>query len=66
MLGVGILSLPNDVIKIAKQDGWISVLLGAIYPLYMVFIATYLSKNYPKDNMLTLSKKFFGKILGLF
>ncbi|HDK7167738.1 TPA: endospore germination permease [Clostridium botulinum] len=64
MLGVGILSLPNDVIKIAKQDGWISVLLGAIYPLYIVFIATYLSKNYPKDNMLTLSKKFFGKILG--
>ncbi|MCR1973283.1 spore germination protein [Clostridium sporogenes] len=64
MLGVGILSLPNDVIKIAKQDGWISVLLGAIYPLYIVFIANYLGKNYPKENMLTLSKRFFGKILG--
>ena len=64
MMGVGILSLPNDVIKIAKQDGWISVLLGSIYPLYIVFIASYLGKNYPKENMLILSKKFFGKILG--
>ncbi|EQB4340968.1 GerAB/ArcD/ProY family transporter [Clostridium botulinum] len=64
MMGVGILSLPNDVIKISKQDGWISVLLGSVYPLYIVFIANYLGKNYPKENMLVLSKKFFGKILG--
>ncbi|MHB9922979.1 GerAB/ArcD/ProY family transporter [Clostridium botulinum] len=64
MMGVGILSLPNDVIKISKQDGWISVLLGSVYPLYIVFIANYLGKNYPKENMLILSKKFFGKILG--
>ncbi len=64
MMGVGILSLPNDVIKIAKQDGWISVLLGSIYPLYIIFIASYLGKNYPKENMLILSKKFFGKIFG--
>ncbi len=59
MMGVGILSLPNDVIKIAKQDGWISVLLGSVYPLYIVFIANYLGKNYPKENMLMLSKNFW-------
>ncbi|EJO5346647.1 endospore germination permease [Clostridium botulinum] len=64
MLGIGVLSLPNDVIKIAKQDGWMAVILGAIYPLYIVYIAHYLGKNYPKENILTLSKKFFGKILG--
>lgn len=59
MMGVGILSLPNDVIKISKQDGWISVLLGSVYPLYIVFIANYLGKNYPKENMLMLSKNFW-------
>lgn len=64
MIGIGILSLPNDVIKIAKQDGWMSVILGAIYPLYVVFLANYISKNYPKEDVLVLSKKFFGKILG--
>ncbi|MCS4468336.1 spore germination protein [Clostridium botulinum] len=63
MMGVGILSLPNDVIKISKQDGWISVLLGSVYPLYIVFIANYLGKNYPKENMLMLSKNFW-KMLG--
>nr|WP_307897273.1 GerAB/ArcD/ProY family transporter [Clostridium botulinum] len=41
-----------------------SVLLGSIYPLYIIFIASYLGKNYPKENMLILSKKFFGKIFG--
>ncbi|MDU6878399.1 GerAB/ArcD/ProY family transporter [Clostridium tepidum] len=64
MMGVGILSLPNDVIKIAKQDGWISVLLGSIYPIYIIFIANYLSKNYPQENFLVLSKKFLGNTIG--
>jgi spore germination protein len=64
MLGVGVLSLANSVVKTAKQDGWICCILGAIYPLYMVFIASYLCKKSPKENILTLSKKCMGKILG--
>lgn len=64
MLGVGVLSLANSVVKTAKQDGWICCILGAIYPLYMVFIASYLCKKSPKENVLALSKKCFGKILG--
>lgn len=64
MLGVGVLSLPNDVVKNAKQDGWISAILGSVYPLYMIFIASYLCNKFPKQNILTLSKKCFGKFLG--
>ncbi|WP_027625866.1 GerAB/ArcD/ProY family transporter [Clostridium lundense] len=64
MIGIGILSLPNDVIKISKQDGWISAILGAVYPLYIVFLASYVSKSYPNEDILALSKKFFGKIFG--
>ncbi|WP_251859436.1 endospore germination permease [Clostridium sp. Marseille-Q2269] len=64
MLGISVLSLPNYVIQIAKQDGWISVILGAIYPLYIIFIANYLCKNHPNENILVLSKKIFGNILG--
>ncbi|GAA0724462.1 endospore germination permease [Clostridium malenominatum] len=64
MIGIGILTLPNDVIKIAKQDGWISVILGAIYPVYIVFLASYISSKHPKEDILILSKKFFGKALG--
>lgn len=64
MLDVSLLHLPNFVIKYAKQDGWISVILGLVYPLYMIFIANYMCKNSPKDNILKLSKKHLGKILG--
>ncbi|AVQ39917.1 hypothetical protein C7M56_14985 [Clostridium botulinum] len=64
MVGIGILSLPSSAIKIAKQDGWISVLLGSIYPLYITFIAIYIRKNYPKEDILDISKKIYGNILG--
>jgi spore germination protein len=64
IVGIGILSLPNGVVKIAHQDGWISTLIGGIYPLYIVIIANYISKKNPKDSILVLSKKYFGRILG--
>jgi spore germination protein len=64
IVGVGILSLPNGVVKAAHQDGWISTLIGGIYPLYIVIIACYIGKKFPNDNILILSKKYFGKIFG--
>jgi spore germination protein (amino acid permease) len=64
IVGVGILSLPNGVVKSAHQDGWISALIGGIYPLYIVIIASYISKKFPNDNILSLSKKYFGRMLG--
>jgi len=64
IIGTGILSLPNGVVKVAHQDGWISTLIGGIYPLYVVIIASYIGKKFPNDNILILSKKYFGKILG--
>ena len=64
MIGVGILTLPNDLVAIAKEDAWISAFIGAIYPLYMVIIASFLCKRHPKKNILALSKKCFGKVIG--
>lgn len=64
IIGTGALILPLDVIKYAKQDGWISCILGAAYPIYLVFIAEYISKKFPKENILMISKKYFGKYFG--
>ncbi len=64
IVGVGILSLPNGVVKVAHQDGWISTLVGGIYPVYVVMIARYISKKFPNDSILILSKKYFGHIIG--
>lgn len=64
IIGTSILYLPNSVIKISEQDGWISCILGSIYPIYLLFLANYMYKKFPKDNILVLSKKCFGKFLG--
>lgn len=65
MIGVGFLSLPNNMVKVVKQDGWIIPIVSGIYPLYMVLIAAFLSKKHPNENILVLSKKYLGEILGL-
>jgi len=64
MINISSANLVNKVIGTAKQDGWISVLIAAIYPLYIVLIAVYVSKKFPKDNILVLSKRYLGNILG--
>jgi spore germination protein len=63
-VAIGILSIPNQVVETAKQDGWISVIFGGIYPFYMIMSVLYIARNYPNENILILNKKFFGKFLG--
>ena len=65
-IGIESTSLPNSINKLAKQDAWIATVLGALYPLYVVIIAIFFSKRFPDDNILALSKKYFGKYLGTF
>ena len=64
IIGMGVTSLPADVVSIAKQDGWISTIIGGIYPLYIVLIGGIIIKKYPDSNIMNLSKAFFGKIVG--
>jgi spore germination protein len=64
VIGIYLLKAAGDVTKNAQQDGWISMLLGGLYPLYIVFIASYIIKKHSKDNILTLSKKYLGTIIG--
>lgn len=66
MIGIGALSLPNDVVKNAKQDGWIAAFMGAIYPLYIITMALLICKKFPNNNILFVNKKCFGKIVGTF
>lgn len=64
IVGVGVVSLPNDIVKIAYEDAWISAILGGIYPLYMVLIAKAMVKRFPYGNIILLSKKYLGKYVG--
>lgn len=64
VVGLRTLYMANSVVKIANQDGWIGIIISAVYPLYITFIAIYLSRVFPKDNILAVSKKCFGNIVG--
>ncbi|UZQ50726.1 GerAB/ArcD/ProY family transporter [Clostridium kluyveri] len=64
MVGIEIMYIPNSIIKFARQDSWISCILGAVYPLYILLIANYLCKRSYNEDILVLSKKCFGNILG--
>ena len=64
VVGVDLLAVAGNVTKIAHQDGWISMIIGSIYPLYIVLVGSYIIKIHPKENILVLSKKYFGNIFG--
>lgn len=64
IIGMGVTSIPADVVSISKQDGWISALIGGIYPLYIVLAGGIIIKRRPDNNIMDLSKEYFGKIIG--
>lgn len=64
IFGVGILSLPNHLAEISRQDAWISAMVGGIYPLYIGLLTCYIAKRYPNENILSISKKIFGEFFG--
>ncbi len=66
IIGAGILSLPNSIVAEAKQDGWISTVIGSLYPLYVVMVGSIIIKRYPDQNIMEVSKQCLGKVFGGF
>jgi spore germination protein len=63
-IGPEFLKLPNLMVKTAGQNGWISAAIAIVYPLYVVLIASVIIKKHPRDNLLIINKKYFGKVIG--
>lgn len=60
-IGVGVLSVPFELHSAARQDGWISLLIGAsILPLVLLAIWGTV-KNFPDDSLFQISEKIFFK-----
>lgn len=64
IIGTSILALPYGVVQDAKQDGWIAVINGGLYPLYICLISIYYVKKHPNQDILALSKIYLGRVLG--
>ena len=63
MIGIGILSLPSDVCKVAHQQGWISTLVGGLYPVFIVLTASIIDNKTNQASFLDINKKIYGKVL---
>jgi spore germination protein len=63
IIGVGILSLASGVCKVAKQSGWISVLVAGIYPIYICIVAALIYRNTNYNEFLETNKRIWGKFL---
>lgn len=64
LVGVYVIKLPNILVPIASQDAWLSCIVALLYPLYIVLISSYVIKVYPNENILSISRKYFGNIIG--
>ncbi|TDL34818.1 hypothetical protein E2R51_03600 [Jeotgalibacillus sp. S-D1] len=63
-IGVGILSMPTDIGKIAKQDAWISMMLAGITVQIIVLLYMFLLSKFPEDTYYGMVNKCFGSIFG--
>lgn len=63
MIGVGVLSLPSGLCKTAHQQGWISVFIGGLYPLFIVITAAIIDNKTNHASFWDVNRKIYGKIL---
>lgn len=63
-VGVGLLSLPRELAKIAGTDGWISIIIGYFLSTVAGLLIIQVMKKYPNGTILDLITHYFGKWVG--
>ena len=63
-IGTGILVLPSVLAGIAKQDAWISAIIGTGVGLLIVWMFTKLSLWFPNLTFVQMNEVIFGKWIG--
>ncbi|MBA2174660.1 GerAB/ArcD/ProY family transporter [Halobacillus locisalis] len=60
-IGVGILSLPNELHAVSRQDGWISLLVAGVVLPIVLLILWLIAKRYEDLTFFQINEKLFGK-----
>lgn len=64
MISIRLIILPADIIKYAKNDAWISVLISAAAAYLTAYIAYYISSKHPGLNFAQIHTKLLGNFFG--
>lgn len=63
-IGAGILTLPRFVAEAAKEDMWLSVIVGGLLMLFALWAATQLSRCFPGQTSIEYNRLLLGTTLG--
>lgn len=63
MIAVGILSMASEICKTANQNAWIAILVGGLYPLFILITAAVIDDKTNHASFEKINKKLYGKIL---
>ncbi|WP_162463048.1 GerAB/ArcD/ProY family transporter [Paenibacillus psychroresistens] len=63
-IGIGLLSLPSEIHRIAKRDAWISVLLAGVVIQLLLFVYWQLLKKFPNHTLSEITVRIFGSYIG--
>lgn len=63
MIAIGVLTLSRGVTKYAYQDGWISVIIGGIYPVIVAIMASFIDKKMNHHDFWEINNELYGKFL---
>ncbi|WP_345244323.1 GerAB/ArcD/ProY family transporter [Pontibacillus salipaludis] len=64
LIGVGVLTLPFNLHEVAKQDGWISLLIGGVLVQIVLFMMWGLAKRFPDQHLYEYIPTIVGKVVG--
>lgn len=59
---IAIVSMPSNLSKSAQQNGYISVIVGNIYPLFILLASNYIDKKTNHKSIFEISNQLYGKI----
>src|SRR5690625_3797876 len=63
-IGVGMITLANDVHLKAKSDSWISALIAGVFIQCLIFLFGALIHRFPGSNLFEMIEIVIGKVLG--
>lgn len=65
IIGVGILTLPRNVVEIAGPDGWILILLAGAFTMVLSLVLYSLAKRFPTQTIIEYSRDLVGRPLSV-
>ncbi|MCD5324817.1 MULTISPECIES: GerAB/ArcD/ProY family transporter [Pontibacillus] len=66
LIGVGVLTLPYNLHQVAKQDGWISLLISGVIIQLVLILMWALARRFPQQHLFEYIPSIVGKFFGGF